>query len=167
MEQLVKSLCASYPAIRFTSSSTFSWSPETQEVFYKAASSKDEHAWALLHETGHALLAHSSYEADIELLKLEVAAWEKAKELAKKFGLTIDENHMQDCLDTYRDWLYARSVCPTCSTKCLQQSNMVQYRCFNCHTTWRVSPSRFCRAYRTSKGITEPQALFHATEGQP
>lgn len=164
MDQLVSSLRASYPAITFTAGKAFSWSPETQEVFYASASNDHKHVWSLLHETGHALLQHSSYKADIQLIKLEVAAWEKAKWLAEKFNVIIDEDHIQDCLDTYRDWLYSRSICPTCTTKCLQQSDMAHYRCFNCHTIWRVTPSRFCRAYRSTKNVQNPPLVFHATD---
>jgi hypothetical protein len=35
----------------------------------------------------------------------------------------------------------------------LQQDSLPLYRCFNCHATWRVAPSRFCRPYR-QKTIT-------------
>lgn len=107
--------------------------------------------WSLLHETGHALLGHTSYVADIELLKLEVAAWDRAKQLAKELGTSIDENHIQDCLDTYRDWLDKRSICPNCGTKSIQTDKGSKYRCFNCHTTWRVSNNRFGRAYRQTE----------------
>jgi hypothetical protein len=139
------------------------------------AAVQDQQAqWALLHETGHALLEHQSYKGDFELLRLEVAAWERAREVAATIShdfspdstpdagmdVTIDEDHIQDCLDTYRDWLYKRSICPTCTTKCLQQDDFVHYRCFNCHTTWRVSSNRFCRAYRNTKNVSEA-ATFH------
>lgn len=111
--------------------------------------------WSLLHETGHALLDHTSYKADFELLRLEVEAWERAKLLAADLDVAIDEDHIQDCLDTYRDWLFKRSICPQCNTKCLQQGDFVHYRCFNCHTVWRVSSSRFCRAYRSTKNVPQ------------
>lgn len=164
MDQLVSDLKASYPAVSFTAGKNFFWSPETQEVFYKATGNDLRQTWSLLHETGHALLQHSSYQADIQLIKLELAAWEKAQELGRQFGITIDEEHIQDCLDTYRDWLYSRSICPTCTTKCLQQSDLAHYRCFNCHTVWRVTPSRFCRAYRSTKDVKNPSLVFHATD---
>ena len=55
----------------------------------------------------------------------------------------------------------ARSICPQCTTKALQQSDYAHYRCFNCHTRWRVTPSRFCRAYRTTKDVPlTPNPLF-------
>jgi hypothetical protein len=164
MENTVKSLRELFPALQFTPGTTFCWSPETREVFYKAASHQSKHIWSLLHETGHALLEHQSYKADVELLKLEVAAWEKAKGIADTLKVKIDEDHIQDCLDTYRDWLYRRSICPTCTTKCLQQADMTHYRCFNCHTLWGVTPSRFCRAYRSTKNVQKQSLVFHSTD---
>ena len=163
---LLEQLRASYPHLAFTAGKTFVWSPETQEIFYKADSFGDvKHRWSLLHETGHALLGHTGYQTDIELIKLEMAAWDKAKALATQLKLIIDEDHIQDCLDTYRDWLHARSICPTCTTKALQQSDMTHYRCHNCHTTWKVTPSRFARPYRATKGVQTPLTVFHVTEG--
>lgn len=153
MEKLIAKLRADFPALRFTPGQQFCWSPETSEIFYNAAADSQKSLWSLLHETGHALLEHQTYKADFELLRLEVAAWERARELASEVGITIDEDHIEDCLDTYRDWLYKRSICPSCTTKCLQQDDYTHYRCFNCHTTWRVSSSRFCRAYRSTKNL--------------
>jgi len=165
MEQLLSKLKETFPQLRFSPGSTFLWSPETNEVFYDERKTvNNKRIWSLLHETGHALLGHKSYQADIELLKLEVAAWQKAQEIASDFGIKIDEEHIQDCLDTYRDWLHARSICPTCTTRCLQQSDMHHYRCHNCHTTWKVTPSRFARAYRSVKQTPQTSALLHANE---
>ncbi|MDL2342278.1 MAG: hypothetical protein QFB87_04355 [Patescibacteria group bacterium] len=160
MESTLKQLKLAYPGLSFKPAHQFCWSPENHEISYKRSATGDAAIWSLLHETGHALLDHSSYQADFQLVRLEVAAWDKAKAVAATIGVTIDENHIQDCLDTYRDWLYKRSICPTCRTKCLQQNDFVHYRCFNCHTTWRVTPSRFCRAYRSTKNIQQP-ATFH------
>jgi len=152
MIDLITRLQAQYPNLRFTHGERFSWSPETGEIIYKADAIESEHsAWSLLHETGHALLRHQNYHADVELLRLEVEAWERARELARDVGVSIDEDHIQDCLDTYRDWLYKRSICPTCSTKCLQQDDFKHYRCHNCHGVWQVSSDRFCRAYRSTR----------------
>jgi hypothetical protein len=162
MNKLITQLQSQFPTLKFTPGKQFCWSPETGEIFYKA-STKGQHAtWSLLHETGHALLSHQDYKADFELLRLEIAAWEQARRLAKDLGLEINEEHIQDCLDTYRDWLYKRSICPSCTTKCLQQGDFVHYRCFNCHTVWRVTASRFCRAYRSTKNVPQSSALHLA-----
>jgi hypothetical protein len=159
MQKFISKLQAEFPQLRFTAAKQFYWSPESSEIFYNARARGQQATWSLLHETGHALLGHASYKADFELVRLEVAAWERAQQLAEHLDLIIDENHIQDCLDTYRDWLYKRSICPTCTTKCLQQGDFVHYRCFNCHTTWRVTASRFCRAYRRHKDVAQSSTL--------
>lgn len=151
MQNLLLKLQSYYPQLKFTPGSQFYWSPESAEIYYVEKASQKQATWSLLHETGHALLAHASYTTDIELLLLEVSAWKKAQEIAESLGMVINEDHIQDCLDTYRDWLYKRSICPTCDTQCLQDDLQNSYQCFNCHTRWRVSNSRFCRAYRITK----------------
>lgn len=153
MQTLITKLQAKFPALRFTKGQQFCWSPETGEIFYKADAHSKQARWSLLHETGHALLGHSNYKADFELLRLEVEAWERARQLAAELAINIDEDHIQDCLDTYRDWLYKRSICPSCTTKCLQQDDFRHYRCFNCHTTWSVTSNRFGRSYRSTKNL--------------
>lgn len=160
METALKQLGELHPGLRFTAGQQFCWSPESGEVFFNPAANDETSVWSLLHETGHALLNHATYQADFELVRLEAAAWEKARSLAAALGGKIDEDHIQDCLDTYRDWLYKRSICPTCRTKCLQQNDFIHYRCFNCHTVWRVTASRFCRAYRSRLRPGELSPVF-------
>lgn len=151
MEQTLNRLKRWFPDLVFREGGVFCWSPETREVIYNPASDERTAPWSLLHEASHALLNHTTYGTDFELLRLELTAWERAKELARKLDIVIDENHVQDCLDSYRDWIYARSICPRCSTKSLQQNDLRHYYCFNCHEVWQVTPSRFCRAYRATK----------------
>jgi hypothetical protein len=159
MEALRTKLKAEFPGLHFTAGRQFCWSPETGEIFYEAKARGKQAVWSLLHETGHALLDHRSYQADFELLRLEIAAWERARQLAADLGTPIDEDHIQNSLDTYRDWLYKRSICPNCTTKCLQQSDFIHYRCFNCHTVWKVTANRFCRAYRSTKNVPQAAGL--------
>lgn len=161
MEALLNRLKELHPQLQFTAGNSFSWSPEAKVIYYDESKHGPRARWSLLHETSHALLGHNSYQADYELIRLEVAAWEKAKELATTLGIKISGDHIQDCLDTYRDWLYHRSICPECGTKSMQQDDYVHYRCFNCHTTWRVTPSRFARSYRRSKNVHQPDLVFH------
>jgi hypothetical protein len=119
-------------------------------------------AWSLLHEVGHALLDHQSYDSDLELVEMESLAWQKAKEVGVAYGHTIDEDHIQDCIDTYRDWLHQRSACPNCDNRSLQQDAR-HYKCFNCGQTWAVSASRFCRPYRLTKQTKTPPSKPKAT----
>ena len=155
MHELLERLRFDYPKISFIQGDTFFWSPKNQSVTYSPGSTQPDIAkWSLLHEVSHGILEHKSYKSDFELMQLEVEAWQHAKTLAKKYDIKIDPEHIQDCLDTYRDWLHMRATCPTCKTVSTQK-NPSTYECFNCHTIWRVSGSRFCRPYRrkTQKNI--------------
>ncbi len=148
MEKLLATLQKDFPHLTFAPAEIFSWSSRKQTVNYAVAPSDPVHAvWSLLHEMGHALLEHTTYQTDFELVKLEAAAWDKAARLGKKYGHLIDMDHIQDCLDTYRDWLHQRSTCPTCTITSLQK-DMHTYSCYNCNTEWRVSRTRLCRPYR-------------------
>jgi hypothetical protein len=158
MHNVLAQLQVRYPTLHFIAGEQFCWSPETNEILYKTTPHELTDIWSLLHESGHALLQHQSYKGDFELLRLEVAAWDKARLIAEELQLKISEEHIENCLDTYRDWLYRRSICPRCSTKCLQQDDHHSYHCFNCHSNWQVSSSRFCRAYRRTT-TTKPLAL--------
>ncbi len=146
MEILLKTLRKDFPHIGFTLAEDFYWSPREQSVYYKNAKRQSD-LWSLLHETSHGILGHQNFHTDFELLQLEIAAWEKAKELANNYKITIDINHIEDCLDTYRDWLHKRSLCPACNVKSLQEDSNT-YKCINCATAWQVSDSRLCRPYR-------------------
>lgn len=146
MDTLLKSLSQDYPALTFKSGSEFYWSPKEQVVYHSNTKRRSD-TWTLLHEASHGILQHKTFTSDFELLQLELAAWEKAKELARHYRVSINLDHIEDCLDTYRDWLHKRSLCPSCGTKSLQATS-VTYSCFNCNDTWRVSSSRLCRPYR-------------------
>lgn len=163
MEKLLEALGRDYPHLQFTPSEAFCWSPTTKQVFYSSSGSP-EAVWSILHETAHALLAHTAYSRDFELLQMEVAAWEHAKALAHNYGECIDEDHIQHCLDSYRDWLHRRSVCPLCDCKAVQSDNTRVYRCFNCHRTWSVAPSRFCRSYRQHQEYKKSPASLAVTD---
>lgn len=149
MEKLIEELSKDFPDLEFIVGDTFSWSPKTKQITYnnKATKNSKIKTWSMLHEVGHALLDHQDYGSDFELLLLETAAWDKACALAAKYAVSIDPDHVQDCLDTYRDWLHRRSTCPQCGIKNFQSSS-THYTCHNCSAVWRVSSDRFCRPYR-------------------
>jgi len=148
--------------INFVEAETSYWSPAEKTVYFQP--NGDQRAlWTLLHESGHAALGHTSYDSDFGLLLLEVAAWEEAKVLGQRLGVAVDEDHVQDCLETYRDWLHRRSTCPRCGIRCFQHDAR-RYHCHNCQASWQVSASRFCRAYRISKQKTPSAAQLQQTE---
>ena len=136
-----------YPDLSFIEGHQEHWSPKNQSITYNPHQAYKHLSHGLLHELAHALLGHSNYGSDFELLKLERDAWDLADKLGKHYGIRIDHDHIQNCLDTYRDWLHRRSACPTCGTHVLQRDSHF-YQCYNCQTTWKVSSGRFVRPYR-------------------
>lgn len=146
MEKLVDKLKQDYPSLTFLEGEQAHWSPKDATVTYSRASAKTG-IWTLFHELGHALCGHQDYTNDIDLLKKEAEAWERAQKVALPYGTEISKDHIENCLDTYRDWLHKRSSCPGCDTHGLQRSKALYY-CPNCQTTWKVSSARFCRPYR-------------------
>lgn len=157
MRLLLEKLQAMLPDVTFEAGTSFCWSPEQKRISYAMRKEDVSCEWALLHEAAHGLLGHQTYSSDFELLTMEVAAWKHAAALGQTLGITIDEEHIQDCLDTYRDWLHRRSTCPTCGSVSLQRSPE-QYACHNCPTSWRVTQSRFCRPYRKKVESYKTQA---------
>lgn len=149
MPSLLVRLQTDFPTLLFQPVSSFYWSPEEETVYYAEPTDTSEATWKLLHETCHGILNHQLYKTDFDLLQLEVAAWRKARELGKTYHITIGSDHIEDCLDSYRDWLHARSTCPSCLANGLQ-TTPTRYECLNCESSWQVSRSRFCRAYRRS-----------------
>lgn len=158
MEKLIKLLTRRYPAYHFKAGKTFRWSPLDQTIYYDKTAPGGQ--WSILHELGHALLNHTDYTHDIDLLKKEVQAWDKAQTLASSLSLSIPNDYLQNCLDTYRHWIAKRSSCPLCNTQGVQLSK-IGYICFNCNNTWHVNSSQVCRVYRQnsiqSESITNNQ----------
>lgn len=145
MHKLIEQLKADFPDISFVEAEMFSWSPREKTVYF--AQETKNGAWSLLHEAGHMLRQHSTYDSDIALLQMELEAWAAAKELARRHGRRIDEDHIEQCVDSYRDWLHQRSQCTVCSQAGLEQSSG-NYKCINCGHKWTVGHDRFCRVYR-------------------
>ncbi len=156
MKSLLRKLIVEYPEINFSEGDHFYWSPKTVTITYSYAPEHDMKDVTLLHELAHALLSHASFTTDFELLLMEVAAWDKALLIGKLYAIDIPEDHIQKCLDTYRDWLHLRSTCPACTCNGLQNKQSREYKCPNCTATWSVSASRLCRPYRQVAKIKTP-----------
>jgi predicted RNA-binding Zn-ribbon protein involved in translation (DUF1610 family) len=146
-KDFVKRIAKDYPQFKFMPGTQEHWSPRTNTITYSESEPAEELRYGLLHELAHAVLGHDTYNSDFELLKLEVQAWDLAAKIGKKYGVKLDDDHIQDCLDTYRDWLHRRSQCPSCGVHVLQK-DLNSYQCFNCGTAWQVSQRRFARSYR-------------------
>ncbi len=143
---LIHQLKTNYPQFSFKKSKRFLWSPSEQTVYY--TDSDNDYSF-LLHELSHGLLDHVGYNRDIELLAMERAAWDKAVDLAPDYKLKISDDTVESTLDSYRDWLHARSTCPNCKATGLQIKQRV-YSCPACHHTWRVNEARICALRRFS-----------------
>ena len=98
-----------FPDIRFVEGSRFSFRPPKTVVV-----EPDGEALLLLHEIGHALIGIYDFKTEVGRLKIEVMAWEKARELAVAYGVEVDENLIESELDSYRDFLHQKSRCPAC-----------------------------------------------------
>lgn len=149
LRKLLAELQADYPDLRFKPDSREHWSPGDKTVYYSDSENLATSIFGLLHELGHALMAHHDYSDDFELLRLETEAWGLAVQIGRKYGVAIPDEHIQNCLDTYRDWLHQRSLCPACGSKGIQDQ-ISDYKCLNCSTAWKVGANRFNRTYRQS-----------------
>jgi hypothetical protein len=67
--------------------------------------------------------------------------------LAPRYRVAYDDNLIEDALDTYREWLHARSLCPTCGLTGLQTKTST-YVCMNCRCSWRPNDARQCALRR-------------------
>lgn len=143
---LIKQLQGDYPDISFIKSDTFSWSPSSNTVSFD--DSQPHAAAYCLHELSHAILQHHNYARDIDLIKLERDAWDFAKStLAARYSASLLDDVIQDNLDTYREWLHARSTCPQCSAIGVQAAQH-EYHCLACKQQWRVNEARLCALRR-------------------
>jgi hypothetical protein len=142
---LAAKLAADFPQFQFTASDAFHWSPSEKTVVFDK---KSDDQISLLHELAHALLKHDDYLKDIQLLAMERDAWQYAKEqLCPTYDVVLPEESIQDALDTYRDWLHARSLCPECSSTGIQIKKYA-YKCIACDAQWRVNDARICALRR-------------------
>lgn len=131
--------------LTFQPGEVFHWDHTAYAITYNP--SIDDAVSYLLHEIGHAFLDHRTFRRDIDLLKMERGAWEQARVLGAEFGIDIDTNLIEDSLDTYRDWLHSRSLCPRCDATGIQTGRS-EYCCLACNNTWQVNDARSCALRR-------------------
>ena len=144
-KMLLDQLRTAYPKFRFISDETYAWLPEQHAICYRE---EDPDTSQLFHELAHALLGHHGYDRDIALLAIERDAWHLAENLAVEYGVIIDEDTREDAMDSYRDWLHARSLCPQCGVNGVQVTAR-EYHCFMCQARWSVNDARICGLKRT------------------
>lgn len=142
---LQKKLEHRLPDVTFRRGDTFTWDHTSSCILYSPT--HPSAAAFLLHEAGHASLGHSSYDSSVHLLTMERDAWQKAKEIGEELGITIDDSAIEDALDSYRDWLHARTTCPTCNATGIEKGKN-RYLCLACSSTWTCNEARTCALKR-------------------
>jgi hypothetical protein len=148
---LISKLRRDFKEFSFKKDTVYKWSPGTKTVHFRPLR-QPEDAWTLLHELAHGILGHFTFKRDIELVGKEVEAWEYAAvTLSPKYGFVIPPSVIEEELETYRDWLHNRSICPDCSSNGIQTKTDT-YQCLNCRCLWRVNDARTCelRRYKLS-----------------
>lgn len=148
-KDIFQEIIKDFPDIHFVRGSNFFWSPDNKTITYTSMGTHSDLSH-LLHEIGHAKLNHAYYSSDAELVNMEYAAWEYASdELAPKYKiqLTTEDEIVNNALDSYRQWLHERSVCPSCQAIGLE-SSPGEYKCLVCQSVWRVNEARSCRLRR-------------------
>lgn len=118
-----------HPEVKFVAGKRFSFRPPRTVVFCDEPG--DAASLLLLHELGHFLTGRFDFKTEVERLKIEVMAWKKARELATKYGVFVDEDLIEGELDTYRDFLHQKSRCPDCGLTRFQTPDKV-WHCPKC-----------------------------------
>ncbi len=137
-----------FPQLEFVESSYFAYDAAEDQIHYDSSRLDSMLGrLSLLHEISHCLLGHFHYSFDMELLMMEVAAWDKTRQLASELALPADEHYIADCIESYDAWVTKRATCPVCNNFCLQQTE-TEFRCFQCAARWRVSNRPDARVMR-------------------
>ena len=137
IDSTIKLLREDFPGLVFEVGKEFKFSPPATICYNPAqkALPHDKIALLTLHEVAHASLKHKDYDEDIQLLRMESEAWESAKQLCEKYDIQWDEDFIQDMLDSYRDWVHNRSLCPVCEVSGYQDTGL-KYHCAMCGKVW-------------------------------
>lgn len=132
-------IIASYPEQRFLPAGYFAYDASEDVINYDPGLlGMADGKLALLHEISHAILGHFHYRFDFELYAMEMDAWNMTKSLAQKHKVRINEAYINECMDSYDEWLTKRGTCPRCNEFNIQnQPN--QFSCLRCQTRWKVS----------------------------
>ena len=129
-QNLLIRLSSDFVDISFKESDIFKWSYKEKTIYFNPLEKYTVFSISLLHELAHATL--------------------KTKEPCEKYNITFNENFAENNLDTYRNWLHLRSLCPDCKVNGMQLSNL-NYRCLACFREWTNNDSRFKRLHKRIK----------------
>ena len=128
--EFLKQLQGDFGWLRFVMGRKFAFRPPKTVVI---GPSEPFSRLLALHEVGHALCRHKAFRTDVERLKMENQAWDKARGLALRYDVEVDEDVIQGELDTYRDWLHQKSRCPKCGLTRFQSPDS-RYHCPRCES---------------------------------
>ncbi|HEX7260040.1 MAG TPA: hypothetical protein VF272_03885 [Candidatus Saccharimonadia bacterium] len=157
----MESIKKDFPQFTFVPGNFFMWSPHSKSIHYDTRrKGTNEGKIALVHEVGHALLGHRLYKYDMELIKMEMDAWDMVRRLAPDYNLYIDEEHIARCVATYDAWLTKRATCPDCQNFSLQKGRD-EYGCFACGSIWQVNWRKDRRVTRRVLERYENPQLSH------
>lgn len=135
MERII----SDFPQFRFIADTFFMYCPSDQSVTYDVDRVNSNNGLlALVHEVSHGVLEHRVYKYDLQLVQMEIDAWEMTRKLAERYGLEVDEEHIANCIDSYDYWATKRATCPDCDNFSLQRGRD-EYSCFNCGAIWQVN----------------------------
>lgn len=123
-KQFVSRLERDYPEVKFVwGAPRFSYRLKNGTPTVFLGQPQPNFGLLALHELGHALCRHKGYTVDVQRIKIESEAWERAKTVYLKYQKCADdggvlpewdEDFVQEKLDTYRDWLHTKSQCKKC-----------------------------------------------------
>ena len=131
----IESLKEEFGQFSFISGNRFKWK-YPKSIYFEENEDIPFDIFALLtlHELGHGLSGHRDYKTDVERLKIESEAWQRAKrEISahKNWGVEYNEELAETELDSYRDWLHQKSKCKKCGLTRYQTADG-KYHCPNC-----------------------------------
>ncbi len=125
---LINQLKADFPQFSFKNGKKFSFRPPKTIII---GPYEPQAELLLLHELGHATLDKNTFKTDVERLKIESEAWNKAKSLAHDLKIDFDEDFAEGKLDSYRNWLHQKSLCKKCRLTRFQTEDG-EYHCPYC-----------------------------------
>lgn len=128
-----------YPDFSWKIGSRFKYKPEkTIFIDENCPAPWPYYALLALHELGHGLSKHKDYKTDVERLRIESEAWQRAKREIEshknwqsEYGVSYNEDFAEAELDSYRDWLHNKSKCKKCGLTRFQTEDG-HYHCPNC-----------------------------------
>ena len=91
--EFLQRLKGDFPEFRFIEGTKFTFRPPKTIVL---GPSEPFSELLALHEVSHAILKHKTFRMDVERLRMESEAWEKARGLALKYDIEVNEKNRKE-----------------------------------------------------------------------